>query len=100
MAKKAQTLRIDYAKEDINYFNGFQNSVKLLNHSIQLLNNALDEVDDEHLRDTVRAWSEAAYKDMNKFRDDMFQDLFKTYGGALRQDADGGYNLEVTFDKQ
>jgi hypothetical protein len=85
MPKEPQTLRIDYAKEDINYFNGFQNAVKLINNSIQLLNKATEEVPDEHLRSTVEAWSKAMYKDMNAFRDGMFQDLMKTYGGALKQ---------------
>jgi len=98
MPREPQTLRIDYAKDDINYFNGFQAAVKVLNNSLQLLNNATDDVPDEHLRSTVEAWSQAMYKDMNGFRDEMFQDLMKTYGGALKQDSDGGYNLKMVLD--
>ena len=95
-----EILRIDYAKDDINYFNGFQAAVKVLNNALQLLNNATDEVDDEHLRDTVEQWSKSMHIDMNRFRDDMFQDLFHTYGPALKKDNDGGYNLEIVKDKQ
>jgi len=98
MSREPQMLRIDYAKEDINYFNGFQAAIKVINNSLQLLNNATDNVPDEHLRNTVEAWSKSMYNDMNQFRDEMFQDLMKTYGGALKQDADGGYNLKMILD--
>jgi hypothetical protein len=95
MEKESPKLRIDYAEDDINYFNGFRNAVKLLNNSLQYLGNALDDVPSDHLLDTVRAWQKAADKDMNDIVQNMYNDLKGTYGMALRVDSDGGYYIKV-----
>ena len=95
MAEESQTLRIDYAKDDINYFNGFLNAVKLLNSSLQLLSNAVDEVPFDLLPDTVTAWRNAVDKDMNGIRQSMYNDLKETYGMSLKIDPDGGYYIHI-----
>jgi hypothetical protein len=95
MAKQNQTLRIDYAKDDINYFNGFRNASKLLNTSLQYLTNALDDVPIDHLKDTVAAWRDAAGKDFDSIVQGMYNDLKGTYGMALRVDSDGCYYIKL-----
>jgi hypothetical protein len=95
MAEETKLLRIDYAEDDINYFNGFRNAVKLLNNSLQYLSNATDDVPDDHLRDTVKAWRTAADADMNNIVQSMYEDLKGTYGMALRVDSDGGYFIKI-----
>jgi len=95
LAKETQSLRIDYAEDDINYFNGFRNSVKLLNTNIQYLSNAVDDVPDDHLRDTVGAWIKAVGNDMNSIIQNMYEDLKGTYGMALRVDTEGGYYIKI-----
>jgi hypothetical protein len=95
MGQETKQLRIDYAEDDINYFNGFRNAVKLLNNSLQYLSTAADDVPDDHLRDTVKAWRAAADADMNSIVQNMYEDLKGTYGMALRVDADGGYFIKI-----
>ena len=95
MAKESQTLRIDCAEDDINYFNGFRNASKLLNNSLQYLQNALDDVPIDNLKDTVNAWKKAASKDFEDIVQSMYGDLKGTYGMALRIDTEGCYYIKV-----
>ena len=95
MAKESQNLRIDHAEDDINYYNGFRNAVKLLNTSLQYLNKALDEVPDKYLRDTLRSWGRNTFEDMNGFEHKMYSDLKNVYGMALRIGPNDSYYIKL-----
>jgi len=95
MPKKKQELKINYAEDDINYFNGFSVAVKLFNRSTQFLSKALDEVPDDKLRDTIKSWRDNTYKDLNAFASSMYADLKTMYGMSLRVDQNGGYYIHI-----
>lgn len=86
-------LKIKYANEDINYFNGFRNASKLLNALFQYLQGALDEVPDDKIRSTTEAWRKAAEGDVDKIVQGMYGDLKSLYGMKLRIDPDDTYYL-------
>jgi hypothetical protein len=87
-------------KEDINYFNGFRNAVKLLNHQFQYLQQALDEVPEDKLPDTVGAWRVGAEKDMTDLVQKMYTDMKQMYGMAMRVDPDDQYYISVDKDSE
>jgi hypothetical protein len=85
--------KIESMQEDINYFNGFRNAVKLLNHQFQYLQLAIDEVPEEKLPDTVKAWRKGAENDMEMIVTKMYQDMKSLYGMAMRIDGDDQYYI-------
>lgn len=91
-------LKIKYANDDINYFNGFRNASKLLNAMFQYLQGAIDEVPENKLRATVEAWRKAAGSDMSDIVQGMYSDLKDLYGMKLRVDTDDTYYLRDDLD--
>ncbi len=99
ISQESQVLRIDYAEEDINYYNGFRYAVMLIKNQMQYLWQALNEVPEEKLRDTVKAWSNTVHGDMQGFAVQMYGDLKNTYCMALRKVSRDGYYIMTTDAK-
>jgi len=87
--------KIEYAKDDVNYFNGFRNTVKLLNYQLQFLQQAIEEVPEDKIKDTVSAWRKNVDKDLDKISQDMYFDMKKMYGMSLRIAPDDSYYIHV-----